>query len=300
MNQTHAIMSRRPYDLPSLSMLATFEAAARAQSFKVAAAELGVTAGAVSHQIKALEADLGFVLFSRTHRSVHLTSEGKVLFESCMRGFSDIGHALRVLRADQNAGQISIGATTAVSSLWLTPQVTKFWRKHGDVTIIQEVRDRPFRRPIELDFVIEYALNRPEDASDLLFGDELIPLAAPSFSTRIEDLEKLAQAPLIHLDAKETNWTSWPKWFESLGYSGSITATHRVNNYSIALQLAQDGLGIVLGWKRLVAPLLAAGKLEEVSTFSIKAPGSFYLVSNSSNQTRERKLVQNWLTSSVE
>lgn len=247
-------MARNYYSLPSLMMLSSFEAAARHRSFKEAASELGVTASAVSHQIKALEDEMGVALFDRSHRSVDLTLQGQLLAEASARGFAEISRAVSQIRAENEAQHVSIGATTAVSSLWLTPRITQFWREHGHVTITQEVRDRPFVRPIDLDLVIEYALDRPSEAASHLFSDELLPLVSPDFADHYENLADLAQAPLIHLDAKETNWTSWPKWFGELGYTGPLQAKYRVNNYQSPCNSPKTGQGLCLAgadWSRL-------------------------------------------------
>ena len=199
--------------------------------------------------------------------------------------------------ASREHPQITGGATTAVSSLWLTPRVTQFWRAHGDITVSQNVRDRPFVRPIQPDLVIEYAVEPPKEKAIKLFGDVLIPLCSPAFSeTHPKDIVDLAKAPLIHLDAAETNWTNWPNWFKSQGYAGSITTRQRVNNYTIALQLAQDGFGVVLGWERLVQPLLETRKLVPFSSFESDAPGAFYLVYKNGAENRpEVQSCSTWL-----
>ena len=80
-------MARKHYNLPPLTTLTAFEAAARHRSFKLAAMELNVTPGAVSHQIKDLEGDLGVQLFERQHRSVELTTHGVMLFAVLERSF---------------------------------------------------------------------------------------------------------------------------------------------------------------------------------------------------------------------
>lgn len=284
------------YQLPSLKMLRTFEVAARHGSFKLAAEELNVTPGAVSHQIKSLESDLGVALFWRSHRNVELTAEGWTLYETLSRGFAEFSRSLNRLRNTSDPRHVSIGATTAVSSLWLTPMLIRFWREHGDITISQEVRDRPFLRPITLDLVIEYNVETPKDAAGMLFRDRLLPLCSPTFQNReLATLDDLATADLIHLDAKETNWTSWNNWFASQGYNGPIAARHRVNNYTIALQLAQEGNGVVLGWKSLVKPLLDAGKLLPLTRYEQAAPGAFYLVQGLGDETEELSLVKGWL-----
>jgi DNA-binding transcriptional LysR family regulator len=291
-------VARRNFDLPSLKMIGTFEAAARAGSFKDAADELGVTPGAVSHQIRSLEQELGMTLFTRQSRSVELSVEGLKLYEVVNRSLGEISQTIRKLREMNETGQVSIGSTTAVSSLWLTPKISHFWRDHADIQINQEVRDRPFRRPLNLDLTIEYAVDPPKEPAQVLFEDRLLPLCSPTFDQRnIETLQSLASAPLIHMDAKETNWTSWSNWFSALGYDGELTSRHRVNNYAIALQLAQDGLGVVLGWKRLVSSLIQDGRLVPLTTFETEAPGKFYLIPSSQKPKDQTTVVFDWLLS---
>ncbi len=286
-------MVQRHYSLPSLKMLATFECAARRGSFKVAAAELNVTTSAISHQVKSLEQDLGLPLFERGHRMVKLTPEGEELLGVLTNSFASLSDVVVGLRGRNEMPQLTVGATTAVSSLWLTPLVTKFWQSHPNITVNQNVRDRPFARPLQMDMVIEYETSAPKEDCIELFGDHLIPLCSPKYQQhRPSNLSELAQASLIHLEAAETKWTNWPNWFHAAGYDGVISAGKRVNNYTIALQLAQDSAGVVLGWKRLVQPLLKERKLVPFSSHEIKAPGAFYLVFKEG--ARKRKEVQDF------
>ena len=134
-------MTRRHYSLPPLTTLSSFEAAARKLSFKDAATELNVTPGAVSHQIKALEGELGVALFDRKHRGVDLTPHGLKLFHSLERSFLDISRVLAQIQRSAEDTSVSVAATTAVSSLWLTPRITRFWKEHGNVAVNQVVSD---------------------------------------------------------------------------------------------------------------------------------------------------------------
>lgn len=290
-------MARRFYELPPLTMLNTFEAAARLESFKEASLELNVTPGAVSHQIKALEQDLGVTVFERAHRSVILTQEGHILFDALERSFSSLSLALRKVRRMQNTPSVNIGASTAVSSLWLTPRITQFWKKHGNITVNQQVSDQPFSKPLSQDMVVEYGLRRESETTQLLFTDHLVPVCSPEFAAKTSGIElgELAECPLIHLDAPDHNWTTWVKWFETLGYHGPIRSGQRVNNYSIALQLARDSSGVVLGWKRLIAPLLDRGVLVSLGGYHTKAPGAFYLHSGEHELSQDAHLFRNWL-----
>ena len=289
-------MVKHHYGLPSLKMIGTFEAAGRLKSFKDAADELHVTPGAVSHQIRSLEQELDMKLFLRESRAVNLTPEGKDLFEVVSSSLNEIGQTVKKLRELNETQHISIGSTTAVLSMWLSQKIAQFWREYGHIQINQEVRDRPFRRPLSLDMIVEYSTNPPEETSNILFEDTLLPLCSPEFEgKKISKLEQLSKSYLIHLDAKDTNWTSWANWFETLDYNGEISVRHRVNNYAIALQLAQDGMGVVLGWRHLVKPLIESGSLIPITKYEIAAPGKFYLVQSKGNQKKYSKIFSEWL-----
>ena len=290
------LMTSRNFVLPSLKMIETFEVAARLGSFKEAAGELGVTPGAVSHQVRGLEQLLEINLFVRQSRTVVLTSEGIALYEVASKSINEIRQSIQKILAVNETAQISIGSTTAVSSMWLTPKIAEFWRDFGHIQINQEVRDRPFRRPLSLDLTIEYAVSPPKEIAKVLFEDKLLPLCSPEFKrTNINTLKELSQSHLIHLDANETNWTSWPNWFAALGYDGELSVRHRVNNYAIALQLAQDGLGVVLGWKHLVNPLIDNGRLVPLTSFEIDAPGKFYLIPSRGKIKEQVRVFSSWI-----
>ena len=289
-------MVKHHYGLPSLKMIGTFEAAGRLKSFKDAADELHVTQSEVSHKIRSLEQELDMKLFLRESRAVNLTPEGKDLFEVVSSSLNEIGQTVKKLRELNETQHISIGSTTAVLSMWLSQKIAQFWREYGHIQINQEVRDRPFRRPLSLDMIVEYSTNPPEETSNILFEDTLLPLCSPEFEGKnISRLEQLSKSYLIHLDAKDTNWTSWANWFETLDYNGEISVRHRVNNYAIALQLAQDGMGVVLGWRHLVKPLIESGSLIPLTKYEIAAPGKFYLVQSKGNQKKYSKIFSEWL-----
>jgi len=292
-------MVRRYYDLPSLNTLAAFETAARNLSFKMAASELNVTPGAVSHQIKALEYELDVILFQRKHRGVELTESGVMLLEVLGRSFNEISSVLSFLKRSPTDPSVSIAATSAVSSLWLTPRISQFWRQHEDIPVNQIVSDSEPGGIEKVDISIVFG--KFADNSKIqeeLFKDNLVPVASPQIATNCSNfsLAELAQQNLIHLDTDNTKWTTWQTWFANLGYKGKIARGRRVNNYMIALQAAQDGAGIVLGWQRLISPLLETNKLVRLGTKTLKSADGFYLVSNSDELVSPAtRTVRNWL-----
>ncbi|SFY45505.1 regulatory helix-turn-helix protein, lysR family [Paracoccus pantotrophus] len=130
-----------PHDFASMTALICFEAAARNMSFKAAAQEMNVTPAAISHQIKALERNLGCALFIRRHRGVELTEKGAFLLVALQRGFETISDAVSRLRDRPDAVDVTIRTTTAVSALWLTPKITAFWKIHPGITVSQIISD---------------------------------------------------------------------------------------------------------------------------------------------------------------
>ncbi|GGE61768.1 LysR substrate-binding domain-containing protein [Actibacterium pelagium] len=273
-------MSRRHYGLPPLTTLSAFEAAARHLSFKDAAQELSVTPGAVSHQIKALEAELNVSLFRRKHRGVELTREGLGLYQALSTSFRQISRELAKIRQDGESNAVKVGSTTAVAALWLSPALIHFWREYPDLNVHQITQDRPFQNTRDYDFFISYGRNADSSLQQTpIYRDRLVPVATPETAKQLADcsLSHLAKQRLIHLDSANQSWTTWAEWFQQLGYTGKTSEGTRVTSYSVALQLSQKGAGIALGWKRLIQPMLDNGKLVVVGNHSLPAPKEFFL-----------------------
>lgn len=269
----------RPYDLPAMSALVCFEASARKLSFKEAAAELNVTPAAVSHQIKRLEQDLGSALFRRQHRGVDLTEAGAYLFIALQRGFEGISDAVRDIRSPAQAEDVLVQATTAVSAFWLTPQITAFWKVRPDVSISQMVSDSVATNG-RSDLCIHYG-PMPKDDPDCvtLFRDDIIAIGSPGFARErnIRSIDDLRAVPLIHVVAEDTDWTGWAEWFSHFDRPAPAGRGIVVNNHMIALQLAREGAGAVLGWTGLIGPMLDSGTYIPLAEQRMPSPHPFYL-----------------------
>ncbi|TNF22620.1 MAG: LysR family transcriptional regulator [Rhodobacteraceae bacterium] len=289
-------MSKRPYDLPPLTALASFEAAARNDSFKAAAQELNVTPAAVSHQVKALERELGQQLFRRHHRGVSLTETGAYLLVALQRGFEEMAGAVDQLRARRHRPSVTIRSSTAVSSLWLTPRLGAFWRAYPQITVAQNVTDLG-QGTDDNDLTIHYG-DMARDSGDcrLLMHDCIKALASPRFAEAhpVSALADFADLPLIHVDRAETGWTSWRDWCRALGHDGPVGAGPRVNNYVIALQAAEDDMGAVLGWEGLTEGLERAGRLVPLMDAVLPSPLDFY-IKVSPDASPQSLLLCDWL-----
>src|SRR5690242_13078656 len=120
-------MTRR---LPPLNALRAFEAAARHLSFSRAADEMHVTPAAVSHQVKALEARLGVVLFRRLTRGLRLTDEGQMLLPELRGAFDRMSQALDRIGAGARGGTLTISTGTTFAFTWLVPRLPRFQAMH--------------------------------------------------------------------------------------------------------------------------------------------------------------------------
>ncbi|MET1414486.1 LysR family transcriptional regulator [Roseibium sp. HPY-6] len=123
------------YRLPSLNTLRAFEAAARHLSFKTAADELGVTAGAVSQQVKKLENSLGVLLFRRLPNGLLLTREGETYLPAITQVFEDLTHATEQIAPDINSRKFTVGLCPSIRT-----RLPANWPHHNE-TLRRHVRE---------------------------------------------------------------------------------------------------------------------------------------------------------------
>ena len=131
------------YRLPSLNSLRAFEAAARHLSFKTAADEIGVTAGAVSQQVRKLEQSLGIDLFQRLPHGLLLTTEGETYLPRVTKVFEDLTSATEEIAPDMNGKKFTVG---------VCPKAAKFLPSNwplNDPLLKHHVRDRVETSDIE-------------------------------------------------------------------------------------------------------------------------------------------------------
>ena len=293
-------MARRFYQLPSLTGLNTFDACARHGSFSEAAVELGVTLGAVSRQIKALETELNCALFRRHYRGVELTGEGIDLFQTLSGSFQQIGRLCQEIRARGHGNDVTIAANTAFASLWLMPRLSGFWQRHPDVNLNHAISDNPEDTGYATaDLRIRYGNGRwRNERAVKLLDDRIYPVCGRDFARRhdLSHPDKLRGLPLLRLDSVDPAWTGWNAWMRRWGGSMAQANFRRFSNYVVALQAAEENQGIALGWHALVDPLIRRGKLVRVEGMDLPAPGSYYLNWDPNRALPESaRLLRDWL-----
>src|SRR5258708_31688061 len=117
-----------PRRFPPLNALKAFEAAARHESFTRAAEELCVTQGAVSHQVKALEAELGLKLFNRERQRLVITEAGRGYLEVVRDAFDRLAVGTERLRQVQTSGALTVTTSPNFAAKWLVHPLAPFLR----------------------------------------------------------------------------------------------------------------------------------------------------------------------------
>jgi len=248
--------------LPSLNALRALEAAARCESFVKASEELGVTAGAVTQQIRQLEGWLGFALFRRLAHGVELTHGAREALPKLTRSFDLLGQAVQDLRAGHEGRALSIAALPCIAQLWLSPRLNALQAAHPGLQISVSAMEQPpdpRREPHDLALFYLAPEAMPADAL-ALEPDTLRPVCAPALGAALETIADLATVPLLH----DAVWREdWRRWLAFVGGAGLLDPARgpSFSLYSLALDAALSGSGVLMGRMSLIAPHLRDGRL---------------------------------------
>jgi LysR family glycine cleavage system transcriptional activator len=272
--------------LPPLSALRAFEAAARHMSFSKAADELHVTPAAVSHQIHALEQDLGVTLFHRMNRSVELTASARVLLPGLTEAFAGIQASVRRLRAHNDTGTLNVTASPSFAAKWLVLRLHRFQEQCFEIDVrISATDDVVDLTKGDFDIAIRYgAGNYPGLEVELLFTNEVFPACSPQLLTAGPPLrtpDDLRLHNLIHDQTVERDplVPTWPMWLKAAGVKDiPETAGLSFNNMYLALDAAIAGHGVVLAHSTIAAADLAAGRLARLFSLALPDQFAYYIV----------------------
>lgn len=258
--------------MPPLSALRAFEAAARHLSFTRAAAELHVTAGALSHQIRGLEELLGVKLFERRVRSIALTAAGKQLYPGLQTGFGHIRDAVADLSAGGNPNILVVSTSPGMTSKWLAPRLYRFGTAHPDidVRISSSLNNANFATD-GIDLAVRNMALEPVPGSGLetekLADVSLIAVCSPRLLENygsVKNAGELARLPLIHDEslASRAQIPTWGDWFKAAGVEGvDLRRGLRFNSADHALDAAGEGAGVLLAHDILAYDDLRIGRL---------------------------------------
>lgn len=252
--------------MPSLNALRAFEAAARLGSFRQAADELMVTPGAVTAQIKALEAEYGAVLFERQAQGVRLTALGQRVAPGFIAAFDALGDAVRELRHHAAPRKVHIVTSPALAQLWLAPRLLHLRAALSEVDIsVTALEEPPDLKRTPFDLCVFYA--PPDPARIELGAESLLPVCAPALAEGLAEPADLAKVMCI----ADVVWQDWRIWIDAVKLDNRVVPTGPgFSLYAVAVQAALAGAGVLMGRQSLIQQHLDNGAL--VAPFDRPAP----------------------------
>jgi LysR family glycine cleavage system transcriptional activator len=271
--------------LPSIDSLYVFAVAARHLSFTAAAAELHRTQSAVSHRVKALEAEIGAQLFERGARGLELTAPGRALARQVDQAISDISRTLAELSRAAEPRKLRITLLPSVASRWLMPRLPRFLEQHADieVQVIADARVLDLRAE-RIDLAIRFGHGRYRGhVATLLMGDRVLPVCAPQLVAGrvIATIDALLELPLLHDSGAEGDGSlsDWHSWLDQLGRpEAPHHGGQRFSHAGLAIEAAVLGLGVALARLSLVTDYLASGALICPLALSTATAFAYHLV----------------------
>jgi len=257
-----------------LNALKTFESAARLGGFSQAAAELKVTPGAVAAQIKALEAQYGALLFERSAKSVTLTALGEIIAAEFIEAFDAIEEAARHFRALAQPHRVHVATLPSIAALWIGPRLPKLTTMLAPIEIsVTAVEVPPNLKRSPYDLCLFYT-DHLERGHRKLANEEVLPVCVPALAAELKSPRDLLGAKCIA--EVGLGWNDWEIWTREVMPDTTFVANGPgFSLYSIAVQQALLGAGVLIGRRSLIQPYLDSGEL--VAPFSDAVPNGLML-----------------------
>lgn len=234
----------------SFQNLNTFAAAAERLSFQDAAETLHVSASAVSHQIRSLEAMLGYPLFERLDKRVRLTNRGKQLFLEIRDPLRQLHQASRNALRGSDDSTLSLSVLPVFATRWLLPRLKDFRIQYPEVSLsvvasadLVDFRSDPFDAAIRMG-----SGHWPDLVAKRLFGQRIAAVGHPKLVTSHGSRFTVEELPAQTLINNSSVSGLWQEWFESAGSTPKGALTNiEVQGMSQVLEAinAEEGIGLI-------------------------------------------------------
>ena len=281
-------------DLPPTEAVLAVLAAAQRGSFSAAAVDLGVTHGAVSRRVQAVEHWLGTPVFERHGRGVRATPLGSLFISRATRSLTELAAIAQDVRSAQKSNAIRLSVLPSVARLWVLPRMQDLQGHPADIEIqlltthrLLSLQDR------EADLAVRAgAGDWPGVNSTLLFSDRLTPVAAPAVAARVADRGLAAiMAETLLFDSVADDWRTWCQQagieFQPLG------GVRNFEDHDLVLSAAEAGLGVALLRRPLADEVLRRGTLTALDAREVASQrGHFVVTRHNERRTGVLRLAQ--------
>jgi len=266
--------------LPSTKTLRAFQLAARSGSFKTAASQLFLTPSAVSHQIRALEEEVGVALFHRGARTLTLTDAGSTYLAEIEYLFERLDAATRELRARAGRSTLRLRVASFFASEFLLPRLAALHAAQPEIDLeIDTDGTGTDLHPPDADVSIVLGSgNWHELQAHRLFSQTYVPACSPALLTRtpIVSIEQLDGQTLLVFEARKDGWE---RWAESAGLEMPRPRKRiAFNNMSSLVRATERSAGIGLIPGTLSAERFRAKSLTRLFEHEWTTEDSYFLV----------------------
>jgi len=268
--------------IPPLTALRAFEAAARLGSFRAASEELNITQSAVSHQIAGLEERLGAALFRRTARRVELTEAGALYYPFLRDAFDRISQGTELVLRAAKSDDLMVQVYVTVAVRWLVPRLHDFQATNPDIVVRFNTSHFHWHFDPSTDDLGMVCTSETDDPAfhyTFLAGARLVAVCSPALAQagiglrQPADLVNHAQLQLFN---KAEDWQAWLRAAGVPNLRGRTAP--KFDSYLLALEAALDGQGVALAPHFLVAEDLQSGRLVAPFDVTCQQPGGWYLI----------------------
>ena len=259
--------------------------------------ELGVTHGAISHQVRALESRLGTQLFIRANNRLQLTDSGRRLLNAVSEGFERILDGTQHLDPDSLSGSLVIGCTQTAGASWIARNVSDFHLQYPQIDInIVEIKPQQEEIPGDIDIAICYG--RPEASGrrvELLTLAQIFPVCSPRILH--DNLPVNLPEHLTHYSLLFDSQNSWVRWFSAMDVVVANDVRQiRFFSTNLALNAARCECGIALCNRLEVQEDLREGRLIQLLDRTIpESHGYYVLADHADRQSLRARLFEEWL-----
>lgn len=285
--------------LPSLRALRALEAVVRCGGVGPAAAELHVTHGAISHQLRALDAELGLALFRREGRRLTPTPAGQRLAEVAGTAFGQLADVVARLRREATQAPLVLGCSASVLARWIIPQLAELERALPMLRLhLSPQESMPDPALTGLDAALLLAAPPWPDAWVVreLAIERIGPVVAPASPLARELAERgpeaLLEQSLLHTRSRPQAWAQWARACD-LDPASLRQGTGFEHLYYL-LEAASAGLGVAIAPEPLVREDLGAGRLLAPWGF-VPTTGRWLLCNRSEDEARRLQPLASWL-----
>lgn len=282
-------------NLVHLNGLRAVEAVGRLGSLQAAAAELGVSIGAVSQQVIKSEQQLGRQLFERTPKGMVATEVGQVILARLGEGFRLLSSAVAAAhRRDENVLTISVAPVFAAR--WLVNRLGSFSERCPDISLrIDASSSLTDPATSDVDLCIRVGRGKwPGVRSELLLEQQVFPVCTPTLAARLKEPADLLALPVIR-DGRAM--FSWDVWLREVGLAGRpVESRHVFNEASLCLDAAISGQGVMLAWQTLASHAIQAGQLVvPFGPWAKTGDGHYFVTAENARRSERIDAFKRWL-----